>query len=102
MRQNAYRFNIGNFECIAVSDGSLTYAPPIFPSPATALFTNAPREQLEQILKEHDLQPDQWTEWTTCLVINIGESIVLVDISAGNLAPTTEKLVQNIKSVGIS
>ena len=105
MRQNAYRFNVGNFECIAVSDGSLTYAPPIFPPPAAALFINAPREQLEQTLKEHNLQSDQWTEWTStyiCLVINTGDCVVLVDTGAGNLAPTTGKLVQNMKAEGIS
>ena len=105
MRQNAYRFNIGNFECIAVSDGSFIYAPPIFPPPATALFVNAPREHLEQTLQEQNLQSDQWTEWTSiyiCLVINTGDCVMLVDTGAGNLAPTTGKLLQNMKAEGIS
>ena len=105
MRQNAYQFNVGNVECLAISDGSLTYAPPIFPPPATALFTNAPREQLGQTLEEYNLQLDRWTEWTSpyiCLVINTGDCIALMDTGAGSLAPTTGKLVQNIKDEGIS
>jgi glyoxylase-like metal-dependent hydrolase (beta-lactamase superfamily II) len=105
MRQNAYHFHVGDFECIAVSDGSFIYAPPRFPPPATALFINAPREHLGQTLQEYNLKSDQWTEWIstyTCLVINTGDCVLLVDTGAGNLAPTTGKLVQNMKAEGIS
>jgi len=44
MNTEIYRFKIGIFECIAVSDGTHTYTPPIFPPPATFLFSNAPKE----------------------------------------------------------
>ena len=48
MSTDIYRFKVGTFECMAVSDGTHTYAPPMFPPPTTLLFTNAPKEQLEQ------------------------------------------------------
>ena len=105
MKTEVYRFKVGDFQCIAVSDGTHTYAPPTFPPPAIFLFTNAPREQLGQTLGEHNLDPEQWTEWVSpyiCLVVNTGEHQVLVDTGAGSLAPTTGKLVQNLKAVGIT
>lgn len=80
MNSQTHRFKVGNFQCIAVSDGTHTYAPPTFPPPAIFLFANAPREPLEQVLREHNLQPEQWPEWVTpyiCLMINTGEHRVL-------------------------
>jgi glyoxylase-like metal-dependent hydrolase (beta-lactamase superfamily II) len=100
-----FKFNIGQFECIAVSDGTMTYAPPNFPPPAIFLFGNAPKEALLKKLREYQLHPEQWREWTSpyiCLVILTGENKVLVDTGAGSLAPTTGKLIQNLKYEGIS
>jgi glyoxylase-like metal-dependent hydrolase (beta-lactamase superfamily II) len=105
MTPEIYRFRVGDFQCAAVSDGTLTYAPPTFPPPATFLFSNAPEEYLEQTLRKHNLSLEQWTEWVSpyiCLVINTGEHRVLVDTGAGGLAPTTGKLVQNLKIIGIA
>ena len=53
MDTEVYRFKVGDFECMAVSDGSLAYAPPLFPPPATLLFANAPKELLDRLLGEH-------------------------------------------------
>jgi len=96
---------VGDFQCIAVSDGTHTYGPPTFPLPAKFLFTNAPREYLEKALGEHNLNPERWTEWVSpyiCLVVHTGDHQVLVDTGAGGLAPTTGKLIQNLKAVGIT
>jgi glyoxylase-like metal-dependent hydrolase (beta-lactamase superfamily II) len=104
MSKETFRFETGKLECVAVSDGTLTYTPPAFPPPATLLFANAPRERLEQVLLEHNLQPEQWGEWMSpyiCLVIKTGEHLVLMDTGAGGLAPTTGKLLQNLKAEGI-
>jgi glyoxylase-like metal-dependent hydrolase (beta-lactamase superfamily II) len=105
MNTDIYRFKLGDFDCVAVSDGTHTYAPPTFPPPATFLFANAPRERLEPVLREHNLQPEQWLEWTSpyiCLAVNTGKHQVLVDTGADGLAPSTGKLVQNLKAVGIA
>ncbi|UCF95492.1 MAG: MBL fold metallo-hydrolase, partial [Desulfobacterales bacterium] len=105
MSQETYHFKTGRLECIAVSDGTLTYTPPAFPPPASLLFTNAPSARLEQVLREHDLPFKQWTEWTCpyiCLVVNTGDHVVLVDTGAGGLAPTTGRLRQNLQAAGIA
>jgi glyoxylase-like metal-dependent hydrolase (beta-lactamase superfamily II) len=105
MNTDIYRFKLGDFDCVAVSDGTHTYAPPTFPPPATFLFANAPKERLEPVLREHNLQPEQWLEWTSpyiCLAVNTGKHQVLVDTGADGLAPSTGKLVQNLKAVGIA
>ena len=105
MNTNIYRFKLGDFHCVAVSDGTHTYTPPTFPPPATFLFANAPKERLEPVLREHNLQPEQWLEWTSpyiCLAVNTGKHQVLVDTGADGLAPSTGKLVQNLKAVGIA
>jgi glyoxylase-like metal-dependent hydrolase (beta-lactamase superfamily II) len=105
MNSQTYRFKVGSFHCIAVSDGTHTYTPPTFPPPAIFLFANAPKEQLEQTLRQHDLQPEKWTEWVSpyiCLVIDTGKHRVLVDTGAGSLAPSTGKLLQNLQAAGIA
>jgi glyoxylase-like metal-dependent hydrolase (beta-lactamase superfamily II) len=105
MATETYRFKVGAFDCTVVSDGALTYAPPTFPPPATLLFANAPTERLEQVLLEHGVQPGHWVEWTSsysCLVVNTGHNLVLVDTGAGGLAPTTGRLLDNLQAEGIA
>ena len=104
MNTEIHRFKVGVFECMAVSDGTHTYSPPTFPPPAVFLFTNAPRERLESVLRRHNLYSEQWAEWVSpyiCLVINTSEHRVLVDTGANGLGPNTGRLLQNLKSEGI-
>ena len=104
MKNTAYHFALGNFECIAISDGTLAYKPPLFPPPATFLFANAPGEQLKQMLEKHKIKLDKWIAWESpyiCLVINTGNHQVLVDTGAGDLDPNTGKLLHNLKAEGI-
>jgi len=78
MNNETYRFNVGKFECIAISD--------------------------QKILPKYGINPAQWKEWTsqyTCLLIMTEKNKVLVDTGAGNLMPTTGKLIKNLKHVGI-
>ena len=105
MSRETFHFKRGKLDCIAVSDGTLTYAPPTFPPPASLLFTNSPREGLERALLENNLQPEGWVEWTSpfiCLVANTADHLVLVDTGAGGLAPTTGRLIQNLQTAGIA
>jgi glyoxylase-like metal-dependent hydrolase (beta-lactamase superfamily II) len=104
MNNQTYRFNVGSFHCIAVSDGTLTYTPPTFPPPPVFLFANAPREPLGEILREYDLQLEQWAEWVSpyiCLVIDTGKHRVLVDTGADGLGPNTGRILHNLKSKDI-
>jgi len=105
MNTEIYRFKVGTFQCMAVSDGSFTYAPPTFPPPATFLFANAPKDRLDQALREHNIQPEHWVAWVSpyiCVVVDTGEHRVLVDTGADDPAPNTGRLLQNLRAEGIA
>ncbi len=93
--KEGFPFSIGDFRYTAISGGSLAYAPPIFLPPATFLFPRAQKERLEQVLREYNLRPEHWTEWTSpyiCLVISNNKHKVLVETGADGLGPNTGKL----------
>jgi glyoxylase-like metal-dependent hydrolase (beta-lactamase superfamily II) len=104
MNNNCYRFKVGDFKCMAVSDGFHTYAPPDFPPPEVLLFSNASKESLALTRRKYNL-PSPWLEWVSpyiCLVIKTGKHLVLVDTGAGSLAPTTGKLLRNLRAENIT
>lgn len=104
MSTEIYHFKVGSFECMAVSDGTVTYAPPIFPLPGTSLFANAPKELLNQALSEHSIQPEEWLAWVNpyiCVTVNTGRHRVLVDTGADGLNPNAGRLLQNLQAEGI-
>ena len=94
MSTNSYRFKLGEFECVSLSDGTMDY-------PLQNLFANVPKVQIEEILQQRNLPIDFITTPYTFLYVNTGEQRVLVDMGAGDLAPTTGKLLQNMRAAGI-
>jgi glyoxylase-like metal-dependent hydrolase (beta-lactamase superfamily II) len=78
MEAGSFRFEIGEFECVSVSDGSLNYSPESF-------FANVPLERVEEVLRERNLPTAQVMTPYTCLFINTGEHRVMVDTGAGDL-----------------
>ena len=94
MSDESFPFEIGNFGCIAVSDGTFAY-------PDHSFFVNAPKERLEQILREHNIQPGEITIPWTCLLINTGQHRVLVDTGGGAGVPSAGKLLRNLQAEGI-
>jgi glyoxylase-like metal-dependent hydrolase (beta-lactamase superfamily II) len=104
MDATTYRFRIGDFECLALSDGQFVYAPPLFPPPARLLFTEAPEERVIELLQEDGTDLASWTEWTspyTCLLVSTGDHLVLVDTGAGSLGPGTGRLIGSLAAEGI-
>lgn len=99
MDTEVYRFKVGDFECMAVSDGNFAY-------PDQSFFVNAPRKRLEQMLREHKVQPGAiMTPWT-CLFIDTGHQRVLVDTGGGpagaSMVPSIGKLLPNLETEGIA
>jgi len=98
MNTETHRFKVGNFECMAVSDGTFAY-------PDHSFFVNAPKERLEQVLREHNIQPGKIITPWTCLLVNTGRQRVLVDTGGGpeatRLVPSVGKLLQNLEAEGI-
>jgi glyoxylase-like metal-dependent hydrolase (beta-lactamase superfamily II) len=100
-----YHFKIGRFKCVTVSDGEMTYAPPAFPPPPVFLFADAERAKLARVLSGYGINVAEWREWVssyTCLLIDTGQSRILVDTGAGSLASGTGKLLENLRQEGVS
>ena len=90
---------------MAVSDGTLIYAPPTFAPPATFLFANAPRELLSEVLREHNIELEERVAWVSpyiCMVVSTGEHSVLVDTGADGLDANTGRLLRNLQAEGIA
>jgi glyoxylase-like metal-dependent hydrolase (beta-lactamase superfamily II) len=74
----SFRFEIGEFECVSVSDGALNYPPESF-------FANVPLERVEEALREGNLPTSRIMTPYTCLFVDTGEHRVLIDVGAGDL-----------------
>lgn len=108
MSTGSYRFPLGKFECFAISDGSFNY-------PLASFFANAPGDELEKTLHQHNLPIDHISTPYTCLFVDTGQHKVLIDTGAGNLSESAAKffpsvdhtttvtgqLLQNMRAVGI-
>jgi glyoxylase-like metal-dependent hydrolase (beta-lactamase superfamily II) len=94
MNNGSYRFSLGTFECLCLSDGSLDY-------PLQNFFANVPLERVEEALRRRDLPTDYITTPYTYLYVDTGAHRVLVDMGAGHLGPRTGKLVENMQAAGI-
>ena len=88
-------FSIGDIQCVAISDGTFSY-------PVEWIFSNAPKEQLEDSLRNHDLPMNQVVTPYTCLLVKAGKQKVLIDTGADGLAPTTCDLLKQLQAEGIT
>src|SRR5215218_4120462 len=108
MNTGSYRFPLGGFHLISISDGTFNY-------PLASFFANVPRKEVEEELRRHLLPVDRVTTPYTCLFVDTGQHRVLIDTGAGNLAaaaptmfPTvdhattvTGTLLRNLEATGI-
>jgi len=100
MESTTYRFQLGNFECIAISDGNMDYE-----NPASFMFKNAPQDSLTQALRQHSIEIDTWKVLITpyiCLVIKTGQNTLLVDTGIGpGFGPGLGLLPRRLSEAGI-
>lgn len=92
--ENFYRFKIGRFNCISISDGTYDYNP-------RHIFPNMTEDQLEELFREHHIPADKITSPYSFLFVDTGNHKILADMGAGKLGPNTGKLVENLKLAGI-
>jgi ribonuclease BN (tRNA processing enzyme) len=90
----SYHFQVGDFEYVSLSDGSLDYPPENF-------FANVPIEYIKQALRQRNLPTDCITTPYTYLYVDTGQHRVLVDMGAGDLGPRTGQLLQNMQAASI-
>ena len=89
-----YRFRIGQFDCISVSDGTYDYTP-------STLFKDLSEDEVIQYLKDYPLVSGKVRSPYTFLFVDTGEHKVLADMGAGKLGPDTGNLTSNLKAAGI-
>jgi glyoxylase-like metal-dependent hydrolase (beta-lactamase superfamily II) len=89
-----YRFKIGRFDCVSVSDGTFDYNP-------MHLFPDLTEEQVKEVLRIHHVDFNKIVSPYTFLFVDTGKNKVLCDMGAGNLGPDTGKLLIDLKSAGI-
>ncbi len=91
-----YRFNIGNFKCASLSDGTLNL-------PAETLARNLPKEKLEAFLKQYYLPTGTISSQINLTLIDTGEKLVLFDVGSGpNFQDSAGKLPDLLETVGIA
>ena len=91
-----HRFKVGHLECLLVNDGTFTYH-----GADTLFFVDAPRDRLQPYLSKYRLGAEYVSTYPS-LVITTGDHRVIVDTGAGDLAPTTGKLMANLQAAGVS
>ena len=89
-----YRFKVGSLECVSVSDGFLS-------SPSAGFF-DAPKAEVERILRDNFLPTTQLTLHLNSLIVKAGGQVVLMDTGGGkNGGPTGGFLPANLAKAGI-
>ena len=89
-----YRFKIGRFDCISVSDGTYDYNP-------MQLLPSMQEAEVKELLRDHGLRTDKIVSPYTFLFVDTGKHKVLCDMGAGKLGPNTGKLVASLKLSGV-
>lgn len=95
MRDDYYRFQLGDSECVSLYDGSVDYE-------LQSMVINAPRSNVAAALRAHGLPTEVITTPYAYLYVAAGKHKILVDMGAGNLLPATGKLLQSMRSAGIA
>lgn len=96
MPRNAgiYRFKLGNFNLISISDGKLSV-------PAAIFASNATPEELNEVLKQ-GFQGETLTVDCNVLLVDTGQNKVLIDTGSGLLnGATVGKLIENLQQAQI-
>ncbi len=92
-----YRFGIGDFEALSVSDGQAVFPP--YPDYAP----NVRAEDVERAMCQWFLLPDQYTLNVNALLVDTGREKVLVDTGTGNaIGPALGRLPEHLRATSIA
>ncbi len=91
---SVYPFTVGDFRCIAVSDGTHHYDAGMF-------FANAEPAELDLALTEHSLAPSDIPSPYTCLLVETDRYRVLIDTGGGDLDPGVGRLQASLLAAGV-
>ena len=94
MPAGSYHFQVGTIRCTVLSDGYFSYPAPWF-------FPNAAPSELASALESRRLPQDRILSPYTCLLIETGRHVVLVDTGAGAALSTTGAIEARLEVAGI-
>jgi glyoxylase-like metal-dependent hydrolase (beta-lactamase superfamily II) len=94
MPEGSYAFQVGSVSCTVLSDGYFAYPTPWF-------FPNADPERLAEALDRRRLPHHEVLSPYTCLLIETGRHVVLVDTGAGGNTRTAGAIVPRLEVAGI-
>jgi glyoxylase-like metal-dependent hydrolase (beta-lactamase superfamily II) len=96
MKSETFRFQVGNFSCIAIKDDAPRY-------PIGMFLTNLSREQYEPLLRQRGQDTKEIDLPYICLFINAGGKRVLVDTGIGvdGIGPAPGNLLPLLRAEGI-
>lgn len=94
MPEGSHRFQVGSVTCTVLSDG-------YYSNPASWFFPNADPAQLSSALRSRHLPTDDVLSPYTCLLIETGRHILLVDTGAGEYSRTSGAIQARLEMAGI-
>jgi glyoxylase-like metal-dependent hydrolase (beta-lactamase superfamily II) len=94
MPAGAYSFQIGGICCTVLSDGYFSYPTPWF-------FPNADRQELAGALDDRRVPHEHVLSPYTCLLIETGRHVVLVDTGGGGAGSTNGAICARLEMAGI-
>jgi glyoxylase-like metal-dependent hydrolase (beta-lactamase superfamily II) len=94
MPEGSHHFQVGSIRCTVLSDGYYAY-------PTSWFFPNAEPGALRQALDQRHLPQDNVLSPYTCLLIETGRHVILVDTGAGEGSRTTGAIRARLEVAGI-
>jgi glyoxylase-like metal-dependent hydrolase (beta-lactamase superfamily II) len=94
MPSGSHRFEVGTISCTVLADGYASY-------PLDWFFPTADSAQLCAAMESHGLPTDRILSPYTCLLIETGRRVILVDTGAGPSAATSGAIAARLELAGI-
>ncbi len=94
MPEGSHRFQVGSIGCTVLSDG-------YYSNPTSWFFPNADPADLHRALASRHLPLDDVLSPYTCLLIETGRHVVLVDTGAGEYSTTSGAIRARLEMAGI-
>jgi glyoxylase-like metal-dependent hydrolase (beta-lactamase superfamily II) len=94
MPEGSHRFQAGSVTCTVLADGYCSYPTPWF-------FPNADPDRLARALEERRQPTESILSPYTCLLIQTGRRVILVDTGAGESSATSGAIVARLEMEGV-
>jgi glyoxylase-like metal-dependent hydrolase (beta-lactamase superfamily II) len=94
MPEGSYAFQVGSICCTVLSDGYYSY-------PTEWFFPNADPRSIQKALERRGVPGQNVLSPYTCLLIETGRHVVLVDTGAGTASRTTGAICARLEMAGI-